>query len=210
MAMLRFLVVASVFCAPLPPPAQAQAPDTAAISHPAIRHELLSMEQKDQAIRQRHMALRQAGEPVPTAVMARMDSLNRAHAERLKAIIDAQGWPQPDQVGTDGVGAAFLIVQHATHDLAFQERSLEWLRAAYEDSAATGQQVALLTDRVRVQQGEPQLYGTQALIQDGTIVFRPIADSAHVDARREALGMMPLDEYAQRLRDMYLSPGNRP
>lgn len=168
------------------------------------------MEQKDQAIRQRLMALRQAGESVPAEVMARMDSLDRSHADRLKALIDAHGWPRPDQVGTDGVGAAFLIVQHATHDPAFQERSLEWLRTAYADSAATGQQVALLTDRVRVQQGKPQLYGTQARIQDSTIVFRPIADSAGVDARREALGMMPLGEYARLLRKMYLSQEDRP
>jgi hypothetical protein len=206
--MSRLFCLSAILLILLALPARAQSPDTSAISHPDLRQELLAMEQKDQAIRQRVIAAQQSGESEPAELMARMDSLDRSHADRLKAIVDEHGWPHPSQVGPDAVNAAFLIVQHATHDPAFQERSLDSLRAAFEDGAATGQQVALLTDRVRVQQGKPQLYGTQALIQDSTIVFRPIADSTNVDVRRKELGMMPLDEYAQMLRKFYLSSEN--
>ena len=58
-------------------------------------------------------------------------------------------------------------------------------------------EVAYLTDRVAVQAGRPQRYGSQFKIRDDGIVFDPIEDSATVDERRAALGLPPLAEYAR-------------
>jgi hypothetical protein len=61
----------------------------------------------------------------------------------------------------------------------------------------------MLADRVAVHRGQPQRYGTQAKLLDGRMVLDPIADSAHVDERRAALGMPPLREYVRVLDSMY-------
>jgi hypothetical protein len=52
--------------------------------------------------------------------------------------------------------------------------------------------VATLEDRVRLQAGRKQLYGTQFRVDDrGTIVLAPMEDSAHADLRREDAGLPP-------------------
>ena len=67
----------------------------------------------------------------------------------------------------------------------------------------SGQDLALLTDRVLKQQGLPQRYGSQFDFEDGAAILYPIRDSAGVDARRAAMGLMPLALYAGFLRQMY-------
>jgi hypothetical protein len=52
--------------------------------------------------------------------------------------------------------------------------------------------VATLEDRLRIQTGRKQLYGTQFRVDDrGVIVLAPMEDSAHADLRREDAGLPP-------------------
>lgn len=191
-------------------PAQAQhaTADTADVELPEVRRELLRMRSADQEMRSELVGLWQASEGQPNMqkfrqMKARLDSLDRVHARRVDQIIERHGWPGPALVGEDGTGAAFLIVQHA--DLEFQKEMLPLIRVAYEKGEISGQSLALLTDRVRVGNGKPQLYGTQANMQDGEITFHPIKDSTHVDERRAELGMPPLSEYIERMKAAYLN-----
>jgi hypothetical protein len=53
--------------------------------------------------------------------------------------------------------------------------------------------VAYLTDRVRVNQGLPQVYGTQmARDAKGRAIPEELEDAKHVDDRRAAVGLRPL------------------
>lgn len=201
------LLIAGCFLAVSSTHAQSRS-DTARVEQPALRHELLEMAKRDQQVRQALIEKQQSGAQLSSRDVARIDSVDRAHTERMKAIIDTHGWPDQQAVGVDGANAAFLLVQHADRDPTFQKASLVLLREAYAEGLATGQQVALLTDRVLVAEGKPQLYGTQAQIQHGEIIFQPIQDSAHVDKRRAEMGLMPLREYQQRMREMYLQPAD--
>ena len=116
---------------------------------------------------------------------------------------DPHGWPTPARVGREGARAAFLIVQHADRDRAFQEEYLTYLESAVAAGDAPGEALALLTDRVRVAKGEPQLYGTQVNLTPDGLVLLPIEDSLHVDERRAALGMPPLAAYRALLEEAY-------
>lgn len=63
---------------------------------------------------------------------------------------------------------------------------------------------AYLTDRVKVHDGESQLFGTQFYKKEnGTYCPRPIEDIAHLDERRAAFGLEPFSEYEQRMREGY-------
>lgn len=132
--------------------------------------------------------------------MTNVDTANTAWLERVVA---QRGWPGPKLVGVDGENAAFILVQHADRDTAFQARVLPIIVQAHAHGEADGQQVALLTDRLAAARGQPQVYGTQASITAGRVVLKPIADSAHVDARRASMGMMPLGDYVRMLDSMY-------
>jgi hypothetical protein len=86
-------------------------------------------------------------------------------------------------------------VQHADHDREFQRQCLQLLQAAVAAGDSRPIELAYLTDRVRVGEGRPQVYGTQLTLVDGELVPQPIEDEAHVDERRGAIGLEPLAEY---------------
>ena len=53
------------------------------------------------------------------------------------------------------------MVQHADHDPEFQKRVLNLRRAEVEANNTDARDYAYLTDRVQINTGEEQIYGTQ-------------------------------------------------
>jgi hypothetical protein len=86
-----------------------------------------------------------------------------------------------------GAQAAWLLVQHADLDRAFQKQCLRLLETAVKNKDAEPQHLAYLTDRVCVGDGLPQVYGTQ--------LEYPIAGQEHVDERRSAVGLNSSADY---------------
>ncbi len=113
----------------------------------------------------------------------------------LKDLIARVGWPGRSVAGEDGADAAWLLVQHADRDPAFQRRCLELLTAAAAKGEATDKHVAYLTDRVLLAEGKPQEYGTQVTGRSGQWVPMPLRDPGGVDERRAATSLEPLAEY---------------
>ena len=132
-----------------------------------------------------------------------MAKLDKEHTRRLKEIVNRRGWPTSEAVGKDGVHAAFLIVQHAVHDPAFQKAMLPHLEKSRAAGDLPGDNLALLIDRILVGEGKPQRYGTQAKLIDGRLKFDPIEDEANLAARRKQFGLMPMEAYEGLLRKMY-------
>ncbi len=163
----------------------------------ALRDELLARKQTDQAIRDTLVQFMQRGEIPDSTLRLRMEAIDSANTSWLKQVVAEYGWPGRSLVGPEGANAAYLIAQHAIHDPEFQAEALRLMEVAYRAGEMEGSQVAYLTDRVAVQAGRPQRYGSQFKIRDGVIVFDPIEDSATVDERRAALGLAPLAEYAR-------------
>lgn len=127
------------------------------------------------------------------AMLRAVDSLN---TEWLRAVVARRGWPAISQVGTEASGGAWLLVQHADRDPAFQRAMLALMEPLVASGEVSGSNVAYLTDRVRVAAGEPQRYGTQVERWEGrTPIPFPIEDPDNVDARRSAMGMSTLEAY---------------
>lgn len=182
---------------------QAQEAGNLPVKEPALRRELLQRVEQDQAIRNELMS--KGVEHPDKAILARMEAIDNANTERVRAIVRLYGWPSPELVGQDGAEAAFLIVQHA--DLAFQKDMLPLVDKAYRVGGLSGQSYALLLDRVLVGEGKPQVYGTQAKRVEEwkgrEPALQPIEDEANVDKRRAEVGLPPLAEYREMLKRMY-------
>jgi hypothetical protein len=63
--------------------------------------------------------------------------------------------------GEDGAAAAWLLAQHADRDLV-RRVFLDALRGGVDQGEASLAHLAYLEDRVRVNAGRPQLYGTSS------------------------------------------------
>lgn len=109
---------------------------------------------------------------------------------RLRTLASTRGstWPTRSVVGAAGVRAVWLIAQH---DSALQRTVLHRMMESGPDEALAAD-VAVLEDRVRLQSGRKQLYGSQIRLVAGKYSPAPIEDSAHVDMRRDAAGLPPL------------------
>ena len=119
----------------------------------------------------------------------------------LKDVIADRGWPGASLVGPDGAQAAWLLAQHADSDPAFQRQCLDLLTAAVEAGEATARDLAYLTDRVLLHEGQPQVYGTQLVGRGGRWVPDNLRDPDGVDGRRAAVGLGTIAENLARFTD---------
>jgi hypothetical protein len=129
------------------------------------------------------------------------------NTQRLKQIIREIGWPSISKVGREAANYAWLLAQHADHDVAFQRDCLHLMQQSMNDVDATT--VAYLEDRVRVNEGRPQLYGTQ-YYEDEQGVFgpKPIEQPDEVDERRKVVGLEPLAQYDRAMRQLQEERGH--
>lgn len=177
--------------------------ESSEVGQPTIRKELLERLKQDQAIR---MELIQQGIAKPSPkLLERMEAIDKDNVKWLEGLIAKQGWPTVRDVGRDGVEAAFLITQHA--ELGFQVRMLPMVEKSFQAGELSGQSFALLTDRINVRQGKPQLFGTQTKSIEQwngkEPVFEPIEDEANLDARRKSVGLFPMEQYIELLKSTY-------
>ncbi len=159
-----------------------------------MRYELLDMFREDQQERTGY------GLPPGTKLGPTHDATRML---RLKEIIARFGWPTWDLVGHDGAEAAWLIAQHADFSVHFQTRALALMTEAVADGQADATDLAYLEDRVAVNRGRPQTYGTQIRCDGGEPrPATPLADSHGVDAARESVGLGTLADYYDELAQM--------
>ena len=165
-----------------------------------LRAELERMREDDQAIREDAMRTVQEpgmASPQYEELRDRGRAMQDRHAARLVEIVEEHGWPGLSLVGEMAAGGAFLLLQHA--DLETQKKYLPLLREATAAGEAKSTDLPLLEDRVRMLDGEKQLYGSQLLRgEDGKPALWPIEDEEHVDERRAQVGLEPLSDYLKR------------
>ncbi|MEV7508320.1 DUF6624 domain-containing protein [Streptomyces sp. NPDC091201] len=168
---------------------------------PEIAVDLRHRAEADQRARQYLLRTGEAGD------LFQVDAENSAW---LKAVVAEHGWPGITLVGEQGADDAWLIVQHADREPAFQRDVLALLEAAVDDGDASPRHLAYLTDRVLVNSGKPQLYGTQYAGEGENLRPQPVRDADHLDQRRAAMGLEPAASYDQRMRATYAPTEKEP
>ena len=174
----------------------------------ALKTELEQMLEADQAIRKEVWPVFQKHgreSPEYEAIAARGRAQDAKHIARLREIIAEHGWPGLSLVGEEAARGAFLVLQHA--DLDTQKELLPVLREATDAGESPSTALPLLEDRVRMLDGEDQIYGSQFFHDaEGKPALWPIENEAHVDERRAAVGLEPLAAYLERVGLGHLRP----
>lgn len=113
------------------------------------------------------------------------------------------GYPGYSLVGEKGAQDFWVMVQHCDSDPAFQSRVLEKLKIEVDNKNASGSCYGLLTDRVKINTGEKQIYGTQVIYNSlGQAYPKNLADSVNVNNRRAEVGLEPIEEYLNAMTQM--------
>jgi hypothetical protein len=92
----------------------------------------------------------------------------------------------------------------------FQQALLPTLWAAANRGEMAKADIAMLMDRVLVNTGHPQRYGSQFSVQNGRLIPDSIEDLPGLEARRAAVGLPGMAEYVRMLGQMYGLPVSWP
>lgn len=132
---------------------------------------------------------------------AKKDSIFRANQRRVADIFENIGFPGFDIVGVRGSSHFWAIVQHSDFDPEFQKKVLEAMLLEVQNQNASNSLYAMLTDRVKINTGKNQIYGTQVDYNffTGKAYSINTVDPENLNKRREEVGLQPIEEY---LKDM--------
>jgi hypothetical protein len=128
-------------------------------------------------------------------MMGEQDSINE---RTVLKIIDENGWVGKSLVGAKANSTLWLVIQHAPIDT--QEKYLPLLKESVKKGESSGQNLALLEDRILMRNDKPQVYGSQVKRdEDGKGYFHEIKDPEYVNQRRKEIGLGPIEAYAKRM-----------
>jgi hypothetical protein len=168
----------------------------------AVRAELEAMFETDQKHRRKFVG---AESDERAGILGEMAATDKANQARLREIYAEVGWPTISAFGDKAAEVAFLIVQHSTP--ATMKQFYDVIKQAVEKGEMRKSNFALFEDRVRMNDGRPQLYGSQITKNEaGKQVFWKIEDEANVDMRRAQMDLPPLAEYAKYFKGMDYVP----
>lgn len=160
------------------------------IKNPALLKQLQELVIEDQRVRE----LSDIGN-APISLIGRWTATDHKDTAFMKAVLKRFGWPGYSLVGKDGSHNAWLMIQHADDDPAFQVQALTAMKLAVDQKEANSKEYAYLTDRVLTNTGKKQRYGTQLSTAGGKIATLPVEDPDHIDERRKSMGMSTIKEY---------------
>ncbi|RHW17701.1 hypothetical protein D1610_09700 [Sphingomonas gilva] len=137
-----------------------------------------------------------------TLAVTQEDAKNTA---MLETYVAEHGWPTISRVGQRASGAAWLLVQHADLDPAFQLKALRLMEPLVSKGEVSKSDYAYLYDRVMLKIAGTQRYGTQMTCKDGELVPEPLEAGVEVDAARAEMGLNPIADY-QKMMDEGFAP----
>lgn len=126
---------------------------------------------------------------------SQMDSLNMVIIKHdstsfveVQHVLNKYGWLGISQIGEKANQALYLTIQHA-QDKHVREKYFPLLQESAEKGESRLADMATMKDRILVENGEEQIYGTQYKIIDGKRVLLPIRNGKYVNKRRAKVGL---------------------
>ncbi|MDT3356028.1 MAG: hypothetical protein LIR35_00345 [Bacteroidota bacterium] len=162
-------------------------------------HILEEVYDNDQAAREwtKRMTSLSADEIVEYSTeMERVDSLNQA---TVFCILDKEGWPS--HLSDKANRGIWIVIDHS--DLTYRSKYLGLVKEKAEEGVLDKTDYAILNDRVLMEEGKPQIYGTQikmaATIVDDEIAMKlylwPVGNPDALDSLRSTVGLYSIEEY---------------
>ncbi|MGZ3775576.1 MAG: DUF6624 domain-containing protein [Pseudobdellovibrionaceae bacterium] len=140
--------------------------------------------------------------------LPRSASVDAQNTDDLKELLKIYSWFKISEFGKKTDNQAWLIVQHADQDHAFQENILKILEQLFPLDETSPSNYAYLYDRVAssvddLSKRRPQRYGTQGhCVGPGQWEPWPIENPDKVDELRKSVGLGTMEEYKRMFKDI--------
>ncbi|MEQ8362248.1 MAG: hypothetical protein RIF39_03775 [Cyclobacteriaceae bacterium] len=116
------------------------------------------------------------------SVIQNFDSLALA---KVESIISTYGWLGKSRVGELANTTLFIVVQHA-QDNRVREKYYPLLEESVNKGESKRSDLATMKDRILIQNGKPQIYGTQT---DHSGQLLPVENRKELNKRRRQMGL---------------------
>ncbi len=125
------------------------------------------------------------------------DSVGLVNQGRIKALYQQYGYLGEKKIGEEGASDFWISIQHADNDVEFQQEMLEAMQKEIENGSQDKYHYAMLEDRVNVNLGKPQRFGSQLEYNElgQAIPKNGLVDSANVEVLRAEYDMPTFKEY---------------
>ncbi|MFD2920002.1 DUF6624 domain-containing protein [Terrimonas rubra] len=176
------------------------------ISNPVLKVFIDSLYSADQAVQQNAIdAYQRTGSIDTFAVYEKIQIQTfEKHIPILKKIYSDNGYPTVDKVGKESTLHFFTLIQHADKDISFQKKMLPIIKKQVDKGQISGREYAYLYDRVQINSGKEQLYGTQLEYDtEGNAIPKNLKDKQNVDQRRAAFKMETLEKYLVKATELH-------
>lgn len=121
---------------------------------------------------------------------------DRNNTAMLSQIVEDKGWPTIPMVGERASFNAWLLVQHADHDAAFQLKALRLMEPLAAKGEVSKRNYAYLYDRVMLKLSGKQRFGTQIGGCDGEeYALLPLEDGERLNEFRAEHELEPISQY---------------
>lgn len=168
----------------------------------AVRKLLGAIFTEDQTRRQEYGKLEQQfgwGAKESQDGRAAIRQMNTRHLTTVDSLITQYGYPGKTLVGQPTNQVAFMVIQQS-NNRATHEKYLAMIRESAMKGELDRASAAFLTDQVKVQKGEKQVYATQIRINNaGQRELYPVDDEADIEKLRKEMDLEPLPVYLRRM-----------
>lgn len=140
-----------------------------------------------------------------------MEEVHVINSKKLDQIINEFGFPTRSKVGEKSEAAAWTVVMHSISNPPLMKRILALLKSPHYKDQVDPKELAYLEDRVRVFEGKPQIFGTQFDWDENNLLSPyPIENLELVNELRQKLGLRPIEEQTEIMREQARREGAQP
>ena len=139
-----------------------------------------------------------------------LQAIHEENAKALDALIATHGWPTLTKVGIEGTRLAWEIAQQANCTPDLQRKFFKLLTVAVMQEEAPKKQAALLADRIRFNEGRPQIYGTVLDWNETGELDCELQNPAMVDELRKAVDLPPFEQSRQEHQQKITAESGKP
>ena len=160
--------------------------------------ELVKIQQRDEQIREHHTYEEIRTNKKLQDEMVHLDTINMKH---IDDILLRYGRYPGKKLADEMSGVVASVIQHSPY--ANQAKYLPYIEKAVYDHDLSSEYLVVMTDRIRVIAGKPQLYGSQIVYDEEKkkeVLYNYQGTIQDVEKRRESLGIITLKKY---LRNYY-------